>query len=300
MLTPALRVVSPEPEPVSAAPDLFDAPFRAAAAPLPLPDVFPERDAMALGPDLSLLLSAAQQPRFGDFGFAEAIEEAIDSGEGLQALLDDPANALVGDAAFAADEPEDAPAAPGIETVVVALGAAVAAQPGEWEPDGGDPQPAAADWPGGDWMTPQDTDSDGMAQLAGPADQNRVADDGNQWAAEAVWAQEDDTPESHIIDMTTRLPAVPEVWDEEQQRIADLAEAAAVAEIMAAAVPTPARALPDDEDDSALFDEEVLRDLVRDIIREELQGTLGERITRNVRKLVRAEISRALASRDFD
>lgn len=48
------------------------------------------------------------------------------------------------------------------------------------------------------------------------------------------------------------------------------------------------------------FDEEVLRDLVRDIIREELAGSLGERITRNVRKLVRTEIARAHAVRDFE
>lgn len=51
---------------------------------------------------------------------------------------------------------------------------------------------------------------------------------------------------------------------------------------------------------SLTFDEAVLRDLVRDILREELAGALGERITRNVRKLVRAEIARALAARDFD
>lgn len=49
-----------------------------------------------------------------------------------------------------------------------------------------------------------------------------------------------------------------------------------------------------------VYDEDHLRELVRDIIREELQGALGERITRNVRKLVRAEISRALAVRDFE
>jgi hypothetical protein len=36
------------------------------------------------------------------------------------------------------------------------------------------------------------------------------------------------------------------------------------------------------------------------MIREELQGALGERITRNVRKLVRAEINRALIARDLD
>lgn len=60
-----------------------------------------------------------------------------------------------------------------------------------------------------------------------------------------------------------------------------------------------ARFADDDLDDRA-FDEDMLRDLVRDSIREELQGALGERITRNVRKLVRAEIARALAVRDFE
>lgn len=62
----------------------------------------------------------------------------------------------------------------------------------------------------------------------------------------------------------------------------------------------------DDEEESifagsdTLIDEETLRILVADIIRKELQGTLGERITRNVRKLVRREIQRALSSQDFD
>ena len=63
---------------------------------------------------------------------------------------------------------------------------------------------------------------------------------------------------------------------------------------------------PDDEEnafaieDEAVLDEEALRDLVAEIVREELMGTLGERITRNVRKLVRREIHRALNSQDFD
>ncbi|MEZ5686318.1 MAG: hypothetical protein R3D78_10715 [Paracoccaceae bacterium] len=48
------------------------------------------------------------------------------------------------------------------------------------------------------------------------------------------------------------------------------------------------------------IDEADLRDLVAEIIRQELQGTLGERITRNVRKLVRREIQRALLSRDME
>lgn len=53
-------------------------------------------------------------------------------------------------------------------------------------------------------------------------------------------------------------------------------------------------------DDIATLDEEALRDIVTDIVREELQGVLGERITRNVRRLVRREIQRALAMRDLE
>lgn len=49
-----------------------------------------------------------------------------------------------------------------------------------------------------------------------------------------------------------------------------------------------------------LLDEEALRDLVTEIVRSELQGALGERITRNVRKLVRREIHRALAAQELE
>lgn len=52
--------------------------------------------------------------------------------------------------------------------------------------------------------------------------------------------------------------------------------------------------------DENIFDEEALRDMVTEIVREELSGDLGERITRNVRKLVRREIHRALTAREFD
>lgn len=52
--------------------------------------------------------------------------------------------------------------------------------------------------------------------------------------------------------------------------------------------------------DEGILDEEALRDLVADIVREELQGALGQRITRNVRKLVRREIQRALSAHDLE
>lgn len=52
------------------------------------------------------------------------------------------------------------------------------------------------------------------------------------------------------------------------------------------------------EDDSFL-DEDALREMVAELVRRELQGALGERISRNLRKLVRREIMRALSVRDF-
>ncbi len=50
----------------------------------------------------------------------------------------------------------------------------------------------------------------------------------------------------------------------------------------------------------SLLDEAELRALVAEVLREELKGPLGERITRNVRKLVRREIAQALSSMDID
>ena len=50
----------------------------------------------------------------------------------------------------------------------------------------------------------------------------------------------------------------------------------------------------------ALVDEEMVRGMVSDMIRQELQGALGERITRNVRKLVRREIHRMAMSKDYE
>ncbi|MCK0149150.1 hypothetical protein MWU54_03885 [Marivita sp. S6314] len=57
-----------------------------------------------------------------------------------------------------------------------------------------------------------------------------------------------------------------------------------------------------DPSQSAAFqiDEDELRALVGDIVRQELQGALGERITRNVRKLVRREIHRMLISQELE
>lgn len=46
------------------------------------------------------------------------------------------------------------------------------------------------------------------------------------------------------------------------------------------------------------IDDDRLRRLIAEVVREELQGELGERMTRNIRRLVRREIFRVLESRD--
>lgn len=56
-------------------------------------------------------------------------------------------------------------------------------------------------------------------------------------------------------------------------------------------------AVDDSAVDEAVLDEAALRALIAQIVREELHGQLGERITAQVRKLVRAEIAKALDER---
>jgi len=54
------------------------------------------------------------------------------------------------------------------------------------------------------------------------------------------------------------------------------------------------------DDDVSVVDEDALREIISDVVREELQGEMGKRITRNIRKLVRREIRIALASDERD
>ncbi len=61
----------------------------------------------------------------------------------------------------------------------------------------------------------------------------------------------------------------------------------------------PTSASPEDADDSPMIDEAMLYQLVANIVRQELQGELGEKITRAIRKLVRSEVARELQLRNM-
>ncbi len=52
--------------------------------------------------------------------------------------------------------------------------------------------------------------------------------------------------------------------------------------------------------DSGVIDEQALRDLVAHMVRAELRGSFGERLTTQIRTLVRREVSRLVSGRSAD
>jgi len=166
--------------------------------------------------------------------------------------------------------------------VVSSVGAAVDAQPDDWEAEIGDVQPAA-DFAAESWGFPA---AEAVAEI--PAE---VVDHFDMAETVPAWAQEDagEVAEDDAAPVMQGTIEPDPVW-------ADAAEASVIAEL--AEAPEQDEFLDESLDAGMRFDEDVLRELVRDILREELAGKMGERITRNIRKLVRAEIARSLAAHE--
>lgn len=175
-----------------------------------------------------------------------------------------------------------------IEAVVAAVGAAVG--PDEWELDGGDPAPQAAAWASATWTS---HGADGSSEKPSGMPQQAAVKD-------TVFSANLSKAPDQIEDVIASISQI----DGSEDAVIGADSIVFHDSILADHGPTgqaSGDAADDDQDDSSDFvSEDLLREIVRDMIRDELQGALGERITRNVRKLVRAEISRALASRDFD
>ncbi|MFU8882786.1 MAG: hypothetical protein ACNA7Q_10495 [Rhodobacterales bacterium] len=146
--------------------------------------------------------------------------------------------------------------------------------------------------------------SDLAARVAAPA-----VDAAEDFASGAITAdpaipQQGDTartghtePASAIVFATTRDSSTVDQDPEMAFKAADAASDTGSFDISGSAQAGQDSLFAEDE---TILDEEMLRELVTDIVRQELQGALGERITRNVRKLVRREIHRALASHDLE
>lgn len=182
--------------------------------------------------------------------------------------------------------------------------------------DAGAPEGIEAEQAAAEAETSPETPSELSAQaaefealVAGRDDQwepDGVSDDdyaGDAAASALNWSEDDGSEAETERDEAEAEPSIDPDWEEAD----DLASERHVQDWQdadeAAARPTPAADADRSEGllmDDAVLDEEALRDLVAEIVRQELQGALGERITRNVRKLVRREIHRALTSQDFD
>ncbi len=155
-----------------------------------------------------------------------------------------------------------------LEARIAELEAVIADRGGQWEQDG----------------------EEGSDNAGGP-----VA--GLAWDAEPSFAHQPyvGAGDHHPAESETLIEETAEVEDRFEP---DDYEPAALTE------DAPEVAFDQDEDDDytgveIVADEEMLRNLVSEIVRQELQGALGERITRNVRKLVRREIHRALTSQEL-
>ncbi|MEX0280658.1 MAG: hypothetical protein AB3N13_05635 [Arenibacterium sp.] len=120
-------------------------------------------------------------------------------------------------------------------------------------------------------------------------------------ALEAAIAQTDDQwePDGNAADTDNSARPVNTIPWEDDVSEPQSAASPKMPELLETEVVADSEPEPQDEE-PAILDEESLRVLVSDIVREELQGALGERITRNVRKLVRREIHRALTAKELE
>ena len=229
-------------------------------------------------------------------GADEAEEEEDDLSDALQARIrtvtsDDPAEeededlsdpeeveeieepVRVAEAAKVVEEPEPAPAVAErpldksavLSSKIAALETAIGQIAGTWEPD----DPGESDYAG--------TEAEAM-----------------DWEDDEPLAEEEAVTTAAVRPQPVSPPAAPEP---------KTARATVTPE--PAPEPQPVWQAPeaaglDLADDTQFIDEEALRDLVAEIVRSELQGALGERITRNVRKLVRREIHRALTAQELE
>jgi hypothetical protein len=159
-------------------------------------------------------------------------------------------------------EPEVPTTATSLARTIQELEVALGVTPGEWEPDGSEVKSPAPDW------------SDLQPLAFRPA-----------IVRPTPVVEPEPAPETTF--QSSRTAAVADDDDADAELSAFLAE------------PDPATGESDTDDEGFAIDESALRALVADVLRQELQGELGERITRNVRKLVRREIHRVLNSEEM-
>lgn len=194
----------------------------------------------------------------------EAEKDAVDGG--------DPAPVDTAETAGGKAATDDGP---DLQARIASVEAALAGRDDEWEPDGDDDDPYA-----GDQMTTLEWEDHA-------SDESDAGEAGQDAQPTAFEAASDEGFEPETDDLADDFTPSATERDDHLERPED-------------AAPGSEEATDEWQLESDVLDEDALRDMVSEIVRQELQGALGERITRNVRKLVRREIHRALASQDFE
>lgn len=313
VLTPALRVEEPqEPlEPSGAAPEtgpdtgeVTDQTTRGQAAdtikdrePAGEQAAAQESEMSAPWADPSATLFAVSPSEDATSGLADQFEWAagparlaVDAGpaEDEAEAPEDALEDTVEETAEDAPEPEEtltfhSARAESLSAKIEELEAVIGRTRDQWEPDGtgGDSYSGTPVRPIG-WRSPDEE--------AAPVPET---------AADGLRDVPDAAAEAPADELTEELtPEAFDIGDEQAETLP--AEDQAAGDLEADASEPDDLDTDDLADDEAVLDEESLRTLVAEIVRQELQGALGERITRNVRKLVRREIHRALAAQDLE
>lgn len=226
-------------------------------------------DVTELGRDAPL-----SAPEFSDAG--PAPQEAQAMAEAAEVAAEDRAT-IDADAAWGA--PEGA-----LQARIAELEAAVATREEDWEPDG----TTSEAYSGGqvDALPWEDFNgSDDLSELDAPANAS---------------AEVEERAEPMSSPAPLGKDRLQETAEPEAAEVESLAPEAAEPDAVTEAREERAKEDALGAEGDAILDEEALRDLVAEIVRDELQGALGERITRNVRKLVRREIHRAMAIQDLE
>lgn len=192
------------------------------------------------------------------------------------------------DAVAVPDGPQDADTppqteAPSEEAFIASLEEALL--DANMPPEGPAPTPVVADSPPGD---ASDSETRKLDQLTAKiaALETAIAETADQWE-----------PDGSSEDVYAGTDATGMAWQESVELDATGAPLASDSASASAGGPTTGS---DGFAEDHVLDEDTLREIVAEVVRAELQGALGERITRNMRKLVRREIHRALAAQELD
>ncbi|MEJ6394200.1 hypothetical protein V8J82_13090 [Gymnodinialimonas sp. 2305UL16-5] len=143
------------------------------------------------------------------------------------------------------------------------------------------------------------------------AETTEIASDAEKPSAEPEADAPEPSPvEEHMSDMSEPAQSMwpdvestegdPTQADQSAEKADETASISAADKAAADASELDATIFAMTDGEAGILDEETLREIIVDVVREELQGVLGQRITRNVRKMVRREIRLALAAQSLE